>query len=202
MAAPVPAVRLRIWRASTTVFAVIALLALAALASRRTGSSGTVEALRAEMGRELADQRRLLARLAGPLVATDTGAAATVIGQPVFSAYRRLSQQLLPFEVLGTLAFTAEYGSGRLIVRGSGTVPTDHLLAVLTHLGDGDDRIRLDLSSVRVNHEYRVRPGDTLESIARLLYGSPSEWQRLWRDNGARVADPNAITSGTLLMAR
>ena len=46
---------------------------------------------------------------------------------------------------------------------------------------------------------YQVRQGDTLESIARTIYGSPAEAQRLLETNRARLGDPPVLFPGQVL---
>ncbi|MGH2727672.1 MAG: LysM peptidoglycan-binding domain-containing protein, partial [Actinomycetota bacterium] len=50
---------------------------------------------------------------------------------------------------------------------------------------------------------YRVRPGDSLWSIAGTHLGDASRWREIWRSNagrlmgdGARFVDPNLIQPG------
>jgi LysM repeat protein len=44
--------------------------------------------------------------------------------------------------------------------------------------------------------DYVVRPGDTLSSIARRVYGSAASWPALWWINKAQIRNPNAIEVG------
>lgn len=46
---------------------------------------------------------------------------------------------------------------------------------------------------------YRVRPGDTLSSIARREYGSPKSWPALWWVNRDTVRNPDMIVVGQQL---
>ncbi|MEZ4650567.1 MAG: LysM peptidoglycan-binding domain-containing protein [Candidatus Eisenbacteria bacterium] len=48
--------------------------------------------------------------------------------------------------------------------------------------------------------EYTSRDGDTLRSIAKILYGDPLRWEEIYDANKAKVADPNAaLPVGTVL---
>jgi nucleoid-associated protein YgaU len=44
--------------------------------------------------------------------------------------------------------------------------------------------------------EEQVKPGDTLATIARRLYGSTTAWRSLWRHND-RIDNPDVVTPGT-----
>jgi hypothetical protein len=50
-----------------------------------------------------------------------------------------------------------------------------------------------------LGHRYRVRPGDSLSSIARHRYGTAADWPVLWWANRHIVPDPGVITSGQRL---
>lgn len=44
---------------------------------------------------------------------------------------------------------------------------------------------------------YRIRPGDTLSSIALRFYGSSSGWRFLYESNAATIPNPNQLVVGT-----
>ena len=46
---------------------------------------------------------------------------------------------------------------------------------------------------------YRVRPGDTLNSIAQEVYGDPSLWRRIYEANQDRIADSDRVPAGLVL---
>ena len=47
---------------------------------------------------------------------------------------------------------------------------------------------------------YQTKEGDTLRSVAKLIYGDPLRWEELYEANRAKVPDPNgAISAGTIL---
>lgn len=47
---------------------------------------------------------------------------------------------------------------------------------------------------------YTTREGDTLRSIAKLLYGDPLRWEQIYEANKAKVPDPDAaLPAGTVL---
>jgi len=46
---------------------------------------------------------------------------------------------------------------------------------------------------------YTVRPGDSLSSIARRLYGPRGNWTSLYRANSRTIADPSLIYAGQVL---
>lgn len=47
--------------------------------------------------------------------------------------------------------------------------------------------------------EYKVMPGDTLTKIARLFYGNPSEYTKIFDANRDQLDDPNEIKPGQVL---
>jgi LysM repeat protein len=47
---------------------------------------------------------------------------------------------------------------------------------------------------------YTVQPGDTLASIAQRFYGSDNDWSILFQANKAKIANPNQIYPGELLL--
>lgn len=51
----------------------------------------------------------------------------------------------------------------------------------------------------RLPSSYRVRPGDTLTSIAKRAYGSRNRWPVLWWFNQKKITNPNVITAGETL---
>jgi LysM repeat protein len=46
---------------------------------------------------------------------------------------------------------------------------------------------------------YRVRPGDTLSSIAKRFYGNAADWTWLWHVNSSVIHNPDAIYVGEVL---
>jgi nucleoid-associated protein YgaU len=46
---------------------------------------------------------------------------------------------------------------------------------------------------------YEVRPGDTLESIARSVYGDARAWQRILEENQGRLGEPPVLYPGMIL---
>jgi LysM repeat protein len=49
-------------------------------------------------------------------------------------------------------------------------------------------------------HTYTVEPGDSLASIADHFYGSDNDWNTVYQANKAKIANPNQIYPGELLM--
>ena len=49
------------------------------------------------------------------------------------------------------------------------------------------------------DRRYTVQPGDTLSSIAQRFYGSPADWQLLYRANRSVIQNPNVIDPGEVL---
>ena len=46
----------------------------------------------------------------------------------------------------------------------------------------------------------RVREGDSLRGIAEAFYGNPNRWAAIWQRNGEKIADPDQIFAGQLLV--
>ena len=53
--------------------------------------------------------------------------------------------------------------------------------------------------SATASHNYAVRSGDTLSSIASHFYGKSGDWQWLYHVNHKTVSDPNVIYPGQVL---
>lgn len=49
-------------------------------------------------------------------------------------------------------------------------------------------------------HVYRVQPGDTLGKIATQEYGSAQYWREIYRQNRARISNPNVLRPGQKLL--
>jgi LysM repeat protein len=60
-------------------------------------------------------------------------------------------------------------------------------------------RATLDAVTTASERTYQVEPGDTLSGIADQFYGSYGDWQWLYNQNTATVADPNLIYPGQVL---
>lgn len=80
-------------------------------------------------------------------------------------------------------------------IRHSLLVPA--LLAIAIPWGAGAASAQAP-SNQEAETRYIVRPGDTLEGIARRLFGSASRWEEIWRLNPA-VTDPYRLTPGERL---
>lgn len=48
--------------------------------------------------------------------------------------------------------------------------------------------------------DYHVSRGESLSSIAARVYGDPQMWRHIYRDNADRIADPNQIFPGQVLI--
>jgi len=48
--------------------------------------------------------------------------------------------------------------------------------------------------------DYHVSRGESLSSIALRIYGDPQMWQHIYRDNADRIADPDRIFPGQVLL--
>jgi LysM repeat protein len=83
---------------------------------------------------------------------------------------------------------------------GSATRPLDTAVAHLATVR------RLSAAAVHgsaaqpASRAYTVRPGDSLTSIAQRFYGSGSDWTGLYRVNRSRVANPEMIYPGQVLL--
>jgi nucleoid-associated protein YgaU len=87
-------------------------------------------------------------------------------------------------------------------VRLSGTVPTQGARQAAENVARGVNGVGLvDSEGVRVKPytEYVVRPGDTLDSIARAFYGDSSEWPLIYLANRDQIGDPNHIEANVRL---
>jgi LysM repeat protein len=109
--------------------------------------------------------------------------------------------EVKPGDDLWTLA-QHYYGSGRQWRKIA--------LANPTRLTGGPDRLqpgwRLSIPEVNDRkaapdeRSVRVRPGDTLSSIAKEAYGAESDWPRVWQANRAQLTDPDELLPGMRLV--
>lgn len=60
-------------------------------------------------------------------------------------------------------------------------------------------RVQRPLRLRTIVTRYLVRPGDTLSSIAKKVYGNANSWPALWWINKATVHNPNEIQAGETL---
>ncbi len=62
-------------------------------------------------------------------------------------------------------------------------------------------RVSVDptLTTWSATHNYRVKAGDTLSSIAAREYGSARDWSSVWFENRHKVKNPNSIQPGDKL---
>jgi LysM repeat protein len=59
---------------------------------------------------------------------------------------------------------------------------------------------KAETDSESASRTYTVEPGDTLASIAQRFYGTDNDWTVLYQANKAKVANPNQIYPGELLL--
>ncbi len=59
---------------------------------------------------------------------------------------------------------------------------------------------RLKAEVVKGHRVYRVQPGDTLGKIATQEYGSAQYWREIYRQNRARILNPNVLRPGQKLL--
>jgi len=72
----------------------------------------------------------------------------------------------------------------------------DALIKTLAREGAG---VRLAERPVDGGKVITVRPGDTLGSIARRIYGDSSQWKRIYDANRDVIGNPDVITAGSKL---
>lgn len=51
----------------------------------------------------------------------------------------------------------------------------------------------------RNGERFQIRQGDTLGTISQDVYGTPSKWKRIWKNNPELIKDPNKIFAGFYL---
>ncbi|HUP58114.1 MAG TPA: LysM peptidoglycan-binding domain-containing protein, partial [Bdellovibrionota bacterium] len=51
----------------------------------------------------------------------------------------------------------------------------------------------------RNGEKYLIKQGDTLGTISSDIYGTPSKWKKLWKNNRELIKDPNRIFAGFYL---
>jgi nucleoid-associated protein YgaU len=101
---------------------------------------------------------------------------------------------------LATAPIEVEQQEDDILLKGS--VPVVELKAraeALAHEVPGVDLVDSTTLLVVPPPEYRVRPGDSLWSIAEGLYGDGRRWRDLHEANRDRIVDPGRIVTGTRL---
>lgn len=56
-----------------------------------------------------------------------------------------------------------------------------------------------DVTGLRVTHEYRTSPGETLTTISRRIYGDEARWRDLFQANRDRIDDPRRLRTNLTL---
>src|SRR5215210_2688724 len=173
----------------------------------------------------LAGPQRLMAGLLLSVVAM-TGTSSTVQADPVREAPSPLPEESGSGDLVDSTARQGadERDHGHVHVVKSG----DDLWSLSEHyygdgrqwrkiamgnpklLTGGPDRLepgwRLRIPDVESPHSdsktraIEVKPGDTLSSIAKEVYGSESDWPRILRANRAQLSDPDDIVPGVRLL--
>ena len=136
-------------------------------------------------------------------VATAATAATDPVGAPLSAVdhYASLVVDLGRFADIASLQPRAVAVDAKgLQVRLTGTVPSAHVLDRIRAVVARHPQLRVDATSVAIDHRYRVRRGDSLSSIAARLYGRADRWPALWRANRHTIGAPRRLTPGTMLV--
>ena len=48
--------------------------------------------------------------------------------------------------------------------------------------------------------EHTIRAGDNLHLIAGYYYGDPRQWKKIWKSNRKKVAGPDRLTPGKIVL--
>lgn len=54
-------------------------------------------------------------------------------------------------------------------------------------------------SNSRNGEKYQIKRGDTLGTISKDVYGTPTKWKKIWDNNREQIKDPNRIFAGFYL---
>jgi len=88
------------------------------------------------------------------------------------------------------------HGAPQLRVN-AGTATATYVTAKVTH---DSVKAKAETQTQSATRTYTVEPGDSLASIAQRFYGSDSDWTYLYQANEAKIANPNQIYPGELLL--
>lgn len=128
----------------------------------------------------------------------ETPRLSALVPEPAAPARPKRRTGLLVAACLAALAFLATFTPGALL-RPSGRVP----LATVPVAPIVQEATTQVLDAPAPVFAYRVRPGDTLWSIAGTVLGDAGRWPEVWRSNagrlmseGVRFVDPNLIQPG------
>lgn len=56
-----------------------------------------------------------------------------------------------------------------------------------------------DISITRNGNPYVIKPGDTLKTIAKKVYGTTAQWQKIWQNNPELIKNPKQLYYGFTL---
>lgn len=101
---------------------------------------------------------------------------------------------------LPTVPLSVSQATTQLLFDGSMPSMAQHANVAATHAAK-----HLQVSPLPVQHPpttrtFVVRPGDSMWSISRRLYGDGGLWHRLWMANRAAVPNPDVVAAGTVIV--
>jgi LysM repeat protein len=95
------------------------------------------------------------------------------------------------------------YGAQQLRVHEGATTAAHVMTKVTTHASTAayaSTAAKASTETKSATRTYTVEPGDSLASIAQRFYGSYNDWTALYQANKAKIANPNQIYPGELLL--
>lgn len=124
--------------------------------------------------------------------------AATVDVDPaLIDAYVAIEAGLEPLKARFMLRSRAVRTESGLAVAISGAVPTKQALEQIRSLATGS--VGIDTRDLKTEPSYRVRPHDTLTSVAQAVYGDARGWPGIWESNREVLIEPGLIIPGQQL---
>ena len=116
----------------------------------------------------------------------------------LIDAFVAINARLEPLKANFGLKSRAVRIEAGLALAVSGPVPTKQVLERIQSLASGG--IAVDTGGLHIEPRYRVRPRDTLASVAQAVYGDVRGWSQIWELNREILSEPGLIRPGQELL--
>ena len=116
----------------------------------------------------------------------------------LIDAFVAINARLEPLKANFGLKSRAVRIEAGLALAVSGPVPTKQVLERIQSLASGG--IAVDTGGLHIEPSYRVRPRDTLTSVAQAVYGDGRGWSQIWELNREILSEPGLIRPGQELL--
>lgn len=139
----------------------------------------------------------LAAPTAPAAIGPPTKAAAVDLDPALIDTYVAIESRLQPLKARFALRSRAARTESGLAMAVSGAVPTKQALEQIRSLATGN--VVVDTRDLKIDPTYRVRPRDTLTSVAQTVYGEARGWPGIWDSNREVLIEPGLIIPGQQL---